>query len=101
MHQPAFPGMPEPKGQSRADRLVGFLRMKGFTLLDLAARWEVHKTFPGKCLVECCDPLPAKRRRDLVDNIGVPESLLPPPPPPKEPRKKRQRKFISPFDKIS
>lgn len=91
-------GSREPKRPSRGTKLIQFLRSKGFSLTDLARRWDTHKTFPGKVLIHCSDPLPRSKRRDLVENIGVPECLLPPQPEPRPPKKK-QPVFISPFDR--
>lgn len=97
-HQIPFPGFSEPRRRTREEMLLAFLRSKGYNLMSLAQRWNVHKTAPGKFLIKCSDPLPCDKREDLVKNLGIPENLLPPPPAPKE-KKKKTPVFISPFDR--
>lgn len=60
----------------REQRLKLWLRGEGLTLTDLARKLGVHKSAPGKWLVSCTEPLPEKRRNELLV-IGLTISLLP------------------------
>lgn len=78
------------KRLTREKQLERWFKERGLTLTEDVARimGGVHRTFPGKCLMACTDPLPREMRKLLLD-YGVPERLLPPPPPEKrrfEPR---------------
>uniref|UniRef100_I2Q1C6 Uncharacterized protein n=1 Tax=Desulfovibrio sp. U5L TaxID=596152 RepID=I2Q1C6_9BACT len=60
----------------RVQRLRLWLRGEGLTLAGLAARMGVHKSAPGKWLVSCSEPLPTRRRKELL-GMGMPEKYLP------------------------
>lgn len=60
----------------REQRLTLWLRGEGLTLAALAKKMGVHKSAPGKWLMSCSEPLPEKRRQELVD-LGIPGELLP------------------------
>lgn len=59
----------------RVQRLRLWLRGEGLTLTALAARLGVHKSAPGKWLVSCSEPLPEKRREELLI-MGIPSDLM-------------------------
>lgn len=59
----------------REQRLKLWLRGEGLTLAALATKMGVHKSAPGKWLVSCSEPLPEKRRAELVA-MGMPNDLL-------------------------
>jgi len=65
-----FAGMP------RAKRLQVWLQVQGLSLAKLAKRMGVHKSAPGKWLISCREPLPAKRRAQLLA-MQLPDNLLP------------------------
>jgi hypothetical protein len=44
---------------------------------DVAKVMGLHRTFPGKCLVACTEPLPNEMRRKLLA-ASVPDNPLPP-----------------------
>lgn len=71
---------------SREKKLMRWFKERGLDLTTDVARimGEVHRTFPGKCLIACTDPLPKEMRNRLLA-YGVPNELLPPPPAPKKP----------------
>jgi hypothetical protein len=84
--QKGLPGLGvDEKKLPREKLLLRWLKDRGWDLTTDVARimGGVHRTFPGKCLVACTDPLPKEMRRRLLA-AGVPDRLLPPPPPPKE-----------------
>jgi|GEM_PF-2275993 len=60
----------------REQRLKLWLRGEGLTLAGLAKKMGVHKSAPGKWLVSCSEPLPEKRREELLQ-IGMLEDMLP------------------------
>lgn len=70
-----LPGMDK---QPRAVRLTLWLREHGYSLAWIARRWNVQKSYPGKCLMAETEPLPEYRHKDLI-NLGVPPKLLPVP----------------------
>ena len=83
--QKGLPGLGvDEKKLTRDKLLLRWLKERGLDLTTDVARimGGVHRTFPGKCLIACTDPLPKEMRRKLLA-AGFPEPLLPPPPPPK------------------
>jgi hypothetical protein len=59
----------------REQRLKLWLRSEGLTLTELARKLGVHKSAPGKWLVSCTEPLPEKRRKELLA-MGVPKEYF-------------------------
>jgi transposase-like protein len=56
----------------REQRLKLWLRGEGLTLAALAQKMGVHKSAPGKWLIQCCEPLPKERRQEL-QAMGMPD----------------------------
>ena len=78
--QKGLPGLGvDEKKLPREKLLLRWLKERGLDLTTDVARimGGVHRTFPGKCLIACTDPLPKEMRRRLIA-AGVPERLLPP-----------------------
>lgn len=77
--QKGLPGMGvDEKKLTREKRLLRWFKDRGWDLTtDVARLMGVHRTFPGKCLIACTDPLPSEMRRKLLA-AGVPDNLLPP-----------------------
>jgi len=60
----------------REQRLRLWLRSEGLTLTDLARKLGVHKSAPGKWLIQCCESLPQEQRLAL-QAMGMPDECLP------------------------
>lgn len=60
----------------RERQLRLWLRGQGLTLSSLAERMGVHKSALGKWLVSCSEPLPEKRKAELLA-LGLPEGCVP------------------------
>lgn len=77
--QKGLPGMGvDEKKLTREKRLLRWFKDRGWDLTtDVARVMGVHRTFPGKCLIACTDPLPREMRQKLLA-AGVPDILLPP-----------------------
>ena len=77
--QKGLPGLGvDEKRLTRQKRLLRWLKARGWDLTtDVARIMGVHRTFLGKCLIACTDPLPREMRQKPLA-AGVPEHLLPP-----------------------
>lgn len=78
--QKGLPGLGvDEKKLSREKLLLKWLKERGLTLTEDVAQimGGVHRTFPGKCLIACVDPLPPEMRKRLLA-YGIPDRLLPP-----------------------
>ena len=60
----------------REQRLKLWLRGEGLTLAALAQKMGVHKSAPGKWLMQCCENLPEKRKKEL-QAMGMPDGCFP------------------------
>ena len=71
--QKGLPGLGvDEKRLTREKRLLRWLKARGWDLTtDVARIMGVHRTFPGKCLIACTDPLPREMRQKLLA-AGVP-----------------------------
>lgn len=83
--QMGLPGLGADESKlSREKLLLKWFADRGLKLTEevAAIMGGVHRTYPGKCLIKCCDELTDEMRKRLLA-YGVPDKLLPPPPPPK------------------
>lgn len=99
--QKGLPGMGvDEKKLTRAKRLDLFLRQRGWTYTEDLARVmgvdgkdKVQKSYPGKCLRNCVEPLQMKHWRALVA-FGIPAELLPEPKPETRPGRAARPKGV-------
>ena len=95
-HNLGLPGLgADMQKMSREKQLEHWLKERGLKLTEevAAIMGGVHRTYPGKCLMKCCEPLTDEMRKRLLA-YGFPERLLPPPPPPKP---EHQRRVTAPM----
>lgn len=92
--QKGLPGMGvDEKKLKREKRLLRWFKDRGWDLItDVARVMGIHRTFPGKCLIACTDPLTCEMRRKLLA-AGVPDNLLPPGTEPKRAQGGRCRRW--------